>query len=742
MRKIYFAVAGLLLWSVTNNAQAQRAESVELNSHTVDMAKPTAAMSQAGAVNDTWQLGARRSDVVFWSEDFSNGFEGQDENGAWSFEGAQGDLWFITYAQGEPNGYNPSQALVDGPAAYGDSLSNYFGNRVTVTSETPENGFAMIDADRWNSSRWQVSQPLGPNTRSRPLDAELISPVIDLSAAEGIGAEIVMDSYFRLCCSQVNAVFGVLLSFDGGETWEEEDLLNLWPLFGGVVNSDFNTTMSACLSPILLEQSDLSQFRFKFIWSGPQSHYFWMIDDIRIQTPPENDISIVETYYNHHERVWQDTTALLDENYYMSFEYERTPEYLVKPLEFGARVSNLCSQNTQTGVVVNMEVLNPDGSTQTISTIATEVAPFEEALVYSEPTFLNAWNGSNAVGTYTVSYEVDADGEDERPENNVGAARTFFVTGETGGSTEGAVVENGGTFLTNFSFYTSDAITQNSILNVPYIFDDPLVTNTVITHVEVVFLDYTTEDVSAATAVGEAVYFNVRLGLVTNDNQPTPTNPTQVFFGSNNFGYNDVELEYIIEEDDLFTPGIDTVALVYTSFELPSPILIEAGNIYSAEMRYGPGADGLGIVYVPMQTVRQERAGLWFRSFEAAPSVSINANQWYTNGGMAAPAMRFRTTAALNVDKVTYDAGIKVTQNWPNPFVGESRFQFQLDESRQVRIEIRDLAGKLVHSDDLGMVAAGVANDYIINGNGLAAGVYVYSVITGEDVVTRKMMVE
>lgn len=730
-----------MLCTAPNMAEAQRAQALNLELHTVEMAKPTAEMSPAGALNDTWQLGARMSDVVFWSEDFSNQFEGQDVNNPWTFGGAQGDLWFITYAQGTVEGYDPLAPLSGGPAGYGDSLSNYFGNRVTVSSATPESGFAMLDADRWNSSRWQVSQELEPNTSSRALDAELISPVIDLSAAEGIGAEIVMDSYFRLCCSGVNAVFGVVLSFDGGNTWEDEDLLNLWPLFGGVVNADFNTTMAACISPLLLDQSDLSQFRFKFVWSGPQSHYFWMIDDIRIQTPPANDISIAETYLNHHERVWLDSTAVLDEDYYMSFEYERTPEYLVKPLEFGARVRNLCSQNTQTGVVVNMEVLNPDGSTQTVTTIPATVAPFAEALVYSEPTFLDAWNGNNAVGTYTVSYQADADEEDDNPSNNVGTPRTFIVTGETGGNADGAVVENGGTFLTNFSFYTADAITQNSILNAPYIFDDPLVANTVITHVEVVFLNYTTETVSAATTVGEAVYFNVRLGLVTNDNPPPSSNPTQVFFGSDNFNYSDVELEYIIEEDDLFTPGTDT-ALVYTSFELPSPVLIEPGNIYSAEMRYGPGPSGLGIVFVPMQTVRQERAGLWFRSFEAAQASGINANQWYTNGGMAAPAMRFRTSAALSVDKVTYDAGIKVTQNWPNPFVNESRFQFQLDESRQVRIEIRDLAGKLVHSDDLGMVAAGVARDYFIQRKGLASGVYVYSVITGEDVVTRKMVIE
>ena len=78
---------------------------------------------------------------VFWSEDFSNGFDGQGDNGQWTTDGQQAEYWFHTFPVGAENGYDPEAPI----AEYGDILPNYFGTRDVVSSPSRDNGVIMFD---------------------------------------------------------------------------------------------------------------------------------------------------------------------------------------------------------------------------------------------------------------------------------------------------------------------------------------------------------------------------------------------------------------------------------------------------------------------------------------------------------------------------------------------------------------------------------------------------------------------
>ncbi|MGB6037452.1 MAG: T9SS type A sorting domain-containing protein, partial [Cryomorphaceae bacterium] len=115
--------------------------------------------------------------------------------------------------------------------------------------------------------------------------------------------------------------------------------------------------------------------------------------------------------------------------------------------------------------------------------------------------------------------------------------------------------------------------------------------------------------------------------------------------------------------------------------------------------------------------------------------------QWYFWADLVYN-LAFGTEQAFNVSEVSYESGIKLVQNYPNPVRDNTMIQFQLDESSAVTFEVFDITGKLVHSEDLGNVPA-LTNQIIdFNRAGLASGTYTYGVVTETERLTRKLIIQ
>jgi hypothetical protein len=121
--------------------------------------------------------------------------------------------------------------------------------------------------------------------------------------------------------------------------------------------------------------------------------------------------------------------------------------------------------------------------------------------------------------------------------------------------------------------------------------------------------------------------------------------------------------------------------------------------------------------------------------------VSTGPQGWFFFGG-SVYNLAFGTELVTNVSDISYESGIKLTQNYPNPVVDNTMIQFQLDEASAVTFEVFDITGKLVHSQDFGNVPA-LTNQVInFNSTGLAAGTYTYGVVTESERLTRKMIIQ
>jgi hypothetical protein len=87
------------------------------------------------------------------------------------------------------------------------------------------------------------------------------------------------------------------------------------------------------------------------------------------------------------------------------------------------------------------------------------------------------------------------------------------------------------------------------------------------------------------------------------------------------------------------------------------------------------------------------------------------------------------------------DAGFKVSQNYPNPFSSVTQIDFTVTKTSDVTFTVTDLLGKVVYSENKDNTLAGKHSIYF-NAGSLSKGVYFYTISTGSQKVTNKMVVE
>jgi len=655
---------------------------------------------------------------VYWSEDFSNGLDGQGTNGAWTTDGEQGDLWFITYPLGAPDGYDPLAPLTT-TDAYGDIIPNFNNNIETIPSTTADNGFVMMDADRYNSTTNDPENQGVDFLTENYIDAVLISPAFDLTGVEN--ALLSFWQQWRMCCNNYEIEAG--FSTDNGDTWVPFDLFSL---NGGEGNITTSNNYGIDISGLLQAATDLTECRVRFIWDpiinpDPEganaTHYYCMFDDIQIVGIPENDIAIGDTYINDFFEIDPNTVGdtYPDVDYVRQFEYWNQPDYITRPFNFAAPVTNNgTAEQTNVQLVVTALLDGEELDTFTSDGITLPSGESDTLRIYDvAPTWWINDEAQPETGVYTFEFEVIQDAIDQRPDDNIGVARTTRISNDmdNGGF---AFMQNDRNAFTNFYPTLGDDVIWGN----RFVFTEPDADEVLITHVEFVL----SGSASAPTTPGEVIYVNVRTGSVLSEEGPD--NEMFRYFEED-------EIEYTIEEDDLSAGATNWI-----SIELPVPIAVEVDKIFQAEVQVPP--IGSPAVIHAQSNLQESLAGVLFDF--ADPSAGPQG--WYSLGDLA-PLIRFRTTAnPLSVDNLTYESGIKLIQNYPNPFTDNTMIQFQLDESSATTFEVFDISGRLVYSQDLGNVPARTAQILTFNREDLSSGIYTYSIVTETERVSRKLTIE
>lgn len=303
--------------------------------------------------------------VTYWSEDFANGFTGN--NGSvdptWTVGGADGAIW--------------KHSLYGSSGCYSAGLPS-------IETTTSSNGFMLFDVDSTNCADYGVDPGTGqPNPGWLAYTGELISPEIDLTAVGGAILEIEQD--FRYCCAGASGISLSIWTASSGVWGAPIDLTD--GNTTNIVYSTFNSGYSHQLN--ITSQAANETIRLKFTWdAGPGNlAYFWAIDDIKIIDWPVDDIQLLSAW----------VSGVNNEG----FEYGSTP-YNMQDNDYyiGSAVYNWGSA-TQTN-------LSLDAVFNGFSSNSTHPSLMNDSTVYMESA---ETVGPLAVGPYTGDYVVVSDAE-------------------------------------------------------------------------------------------------------------------------------------------------------------------------------------------------------------------------------------------------------------------------------------------------------------------------------------------
>jgi endonuclease I len=97
------------------------------------------------------------------------------------------------------------------------------------------------------------------------------------------------------------------------------------------------------------------------------------------------------------------------------------------------------------------------------------------------------------------------------------------------------------------------------------------------------------------------------------------------------------------------------------------------------------------------------------------------------------------TSTTTSVSNNSTPAGFTLSQNYPDPFNPTTTIEFVLPSQSQTRLFIYDLLGREIATLIDGVMPAG-DHSVVWNASGIASGVYLYTLTSGEHSITRKLV--
>jgi alkaline phosphatase D len=111
-------------------------------------------------------------------------------------------------------------------------------------------------------------------------------------------------------------------------------------------------------------------------------------------------------------------------------------------------------------------------------------------------------------------------------------------------------------------------------------------------------------------------------------------------------------------------------------------------------------------------------------------TMASNVNPTITDEQPLAPSI-YSPADTLDNTAIAENHGPVILSAYPNPFMGELVVQFNVFQSGDVIVRMRDIAGRQVYSDKIENVRAGLS--YLqLNADGLATGLYSLSIETAD----------
>lgn len=288
-------------------------------------------------------------------------------------------IWYEGFDGGLPESWQSADlsGYVSFMHTYSGPQGGYSQGVPAINSSSAGNGFMILDSD--------LASETNPGGLT---DAYIQSPPIDLSGQPNV--MLSFQHFFRYCCSFQGTQLLVEVSNDG-ENWVSYDVKNgVWPnnLSQNAIHQLVN------ISEVAGGQEQV-WIRFRKIGA---SHYFWMIDDVSLNTYTANDLELFAVSYGG---------------------YTMVPGGHQQPVVFGGLIRNL-GGNTQTGVSLKAKVNTYlyQGESPVIGQLASGHS-------------VNAETANNFTfpgrGQYLIAFEARQNQTDTEPVNNRAEARVLIT---------------------------------------------------------------------------------------------------------------------------------------------------------------------------------------------------------------------------------------------------------------------------------------------------------------------------
>jgi hypothetical protein len=336
----------------------------------------------------------------------------------------------------------------------------------------------------------------------------------------------------------------------------------------------------------------------------------------------------------------------------------------------------------QTGVRVSFQVDGPNGNEVNITTSPSVYAPAQEAGVT-----LQDFTPSGALGDYILSFEVLQDATDDVPENN-SIQSTIAVSNNIYAHDDGAVT----------SFQRQGPDTENEAFEVGNYY--VLTQATYLTAIQVA--------IHEDTPVGGSIYGAIYIDVEDNTVHPDLLELTD---------------SYTITASDLNPIGGSN----FITLPFSSPVQLSANQAY---LVVGGSFDGPDNIHFATSGISAEQV-----SNIHYPGLTEDFQFFITK----TPMVRMVISDQVGVEELVGN-GLSLGANQPNPFTDLTAIPFTLSTPAPTQLMITDVTGKIVATRDLGTRAAG---QHLINFDGslLPPGVYTYTLSTGTERLTRRMVV-
>ncbi len=262
----------------------------------------------------------------------------------------------------------------------------YNSTQPTIASPTQCNGAMVFDSDYYDNLGTAGAFGSGPCPSDGNIFCEgmLMSPVIDVAASNPSGLILQWHQAIR----HFNSLYFLLLSTDGGVTWQDTIQINEEFATNGPHNLDDVQNIPLC------GYNDATDFRFAFLYLG--YYYYWAIDDVVLINEGNADVRANETWY------------AIAPNY-------RTPMTQVTEVPFMIDVENLGNKDVE-NVAVNVSILNTTTLTEVYSD-QLDYGTVPGCFLDENRVFPNTFDIPEELAGYRGTYTVTAD-NDEVMTNN------------------------------------------------------------------------------------------------------------------------------------------------------------------------------------------------------------------------------------------------------------------------------------------------------------------------------------